>query len=101
MHAAGIVGRFQANPKESHLHAVKRIFKYLQGTQKFGLWYPSDTNLTLHAYTNADLLGSVDDRKRTSGGAFYMGSRLVSWLRKKQSLIALSTTEAEYVSVAS
>eukprot|EP00253_Pinus_taeda_P028633 PITA_28633 len=51
MHAVGIVGRFQANPKETHLQAVKRIFKYLQGTQNYGLWYPRDTNFTLHAYT--------------------------------------------------
>eukprot|EP00253_Pinus_taeda_P025002 PITA_25002 len=54
MHAMGIVGRFQANPKEAHLQAVKRIFKYLQGTQNYGLWYPRDTNLTLHAYIDAD-----------------------------------------------
>ncbi len=101
MHAVGIVGRFQENPKESHLQAVKRIFKYLQGTQNFGLWYPRDTDLTLHAYTDADWAGSVDDRKSTSGGAFYMGSRLVSWFSKKQSSIALSTAEAEYVVVAS
>eukprot|EP00253_Pinus_taeda_P023391 PITA_23391 len=63
MHAVGIVGRFQANPKETHLKAVKRIFKYLQGTQNYGLWYPRDTDLTLHAYTYADWAGSVDDRK--------------------------------------
>jgi len=54
MHVVGIVGRFQANPKESHLQAVKRIFKYLQGTQNFTLWYPRDTDLTLHAYTDAN-----------------------------------------------
>eukprot|EP00253_Pinus_taeda_P035193 PITA_35193 len=78
MHTVGIVGRFQENPKESHLQAVKRIFKYLQGTQNLGLWYPRDTNLTLHAYIDVDWAGSVDDRKRTSGDAFYMGSRLVS-----------------------
>eukprot|EP00253_Pinus_taeda_P013194 PITA_13194 len=54
MHAVGIVGRFQANPKETYLQAVKRIFKYLQGTQNYGLWYPRDTDLTLHAYTDAD-----------------------------------------------
>ena len=78
MHAVGIVGRFQANPKETHLQAVKRIFKYLQGTQNYGLWYPRNTDLTLHAYTDADWAGSVDDRKSTSGGAFFMGSRLVS-----------------------
>eukprot|EP00253_Pinus_taeda_P035533 PITA_35533 len=101
MHAVGIVGRFQANPKESHLHAIKRIFKYLQGTQNFGLLYPRDTNLTLHAYTNVDWAGSIDDRKSTSGGAFYMGSRLVSRFSKKQISIALSTIEAEYVADAS
>ena len=88
MHVVGIVGRFQANPKETHLQAVKRIFKYLQGTQNYGLWYPRDTDLTLHAYTDADWAGSMDDRKSTSGGAFFMGSRLVSWFSKKQSSIA-------------
>jgi len=95
MHAVGTVGRFQANPKETHLQAVKIIFKYLQGTQNYGLWYPRDTDLTLHAYTDADWAGSVDDRKRTSGGAFFMGSTLVSWFSRKQSSIALSTAEAE------
>eukprot|EP00253_Pinus_taeda_P024914 PITA_24914 len=100
MHAIGIVGRLQANPKATHLQVVKRIFKYLQGTQNYGLWYPRDTNLTLHAYTDANWAGSVDDRKRTSGGAFFMGPRLVSWFSKKQSSIALSTSEAEYVAVA-
>eukprot|EP00253_Pinus_taeda_P004411 PITA_04411 len=101
MHAVGIVGRFQANPKEAHLQAIKRIFKYLQGTQNYGLWYPRDTDLTLHAYTDADWAGSVDDRKSTSAGAFFMGSKLVSWFSKKQSSIALSTAKAEYVATAS
>ncbi len=101
MHAMGIVGRFQDNPKEAHLQAVKRIFKYLEGTQNYGLWYPRDTNLTLHAYTDANWVGSIDDRKSTSGGAFFMGSRLVSWFNKKQSSIALYIAEAEYVAVAS
>eukprot|EP00253_Pinus_taeda_P013081 PITA_13081 len=97
----GIVGRFQANPKETHLQAIKRIFKYLQGTQNYGLWYPRGTDLTLHAYIDADWAGSMDDRKSTSGGAFFMGPRLVSWFSKKQSSIALSTSEAEYVAAAS
>ena len=101
MHAVGIVGRFQASPKESHLQAVKIIFKYLQGTQDFGLWYPIDADLTLHAYTYANWAGSVDDRKSTSGGSFYMGSRLVSWFSKKQISIALSTAEVEYVATTS
>eukprot|EP00253_Pinus_taeda_P010252 PITA_10252 len=83
MHAVEIVGRFQENPMETHLQAVKRIFKYLQGTQNYGLWYPRDIDLTLPAYADADWAGSVDDRKSTSGGAFFMGSRLVSWFSKK------------------
>eukprot|EP00253_Pinus_taeda_P031273 PITA_31273 len=101
MHTVGIVGRFQENANETHLQAVKRIFKYLQGTQNYGLWYPRDTDLTLHAYTDADWAGSVDDRKSPSGGAFFMGSKLVSWFNKKQSLIALSIAKVEYVAVAS
>jgi len=101
MHGVGIVGIFQANPKETHLQAVKRIFKYLQGTQKYGLWYPRDTDLTLHAYKDTDWTESIDDRESTSGGAFFMGSRLVSWFSEKQSSIALSTAEAEYVAAAS
>lgn len=100
MNAVGIVGRFQANPKETHLQAVKRIFKYLQGTQNYGLWYPKNIDFTLHAYTDADWVGSVGDRKSISGGAFFMGCRLVSWFSKKQSSIALSTTKAEYVATA-
>jgi len=101
MHAVGIVGKFQANPKESHLQTVKIIIKHLQGTQYFGLWYPKNFDLTLHAYTYVDWAGNVDDHKSTSGGAFYMGSRLVSWFSTKQSSIALSTSPEEYVVVAS
>eukprot|EP00253_Pinus_taeda_P003419 PITA_03419 len=101
MHVVGMVGRFQENPKETHLQVVKRIFKYLQGTQNYGLWYFRDAYLTLHAYTDVDWAGSVDDKKSTSGGAFFMGSILVSWLRKKWSSIALSIAKEEYVVVAS
>eukprot|EP00253_Pinus_taeda_P036532 PITA_36532 len=101
MHVVGIVGRFQANPKEAHLQVVKRIFKYLQGTKNYGLWYSKDADLTLHAYTDVDWAGSMDDRKSTSGGEFFMGSRLVSWFSKKQSSIALSIAEVEYVAAAS
>eukprot|EP00253_Pinus_taeda_P029965 PITA_29965 len=101
MHAVGIVGRFQENPKEAHLQAVKIIFKYLPGTQNYDLWYPRNIDLTLHAYTDGDWAGSVDDIKSTSGGALFMGSILVYWFSKKQSSIALSTAGAEYVAMAS
>ena len=78
-----MVGRFQSTPKQSHLLAVKRILKYLKGTYDFGLWYPKDSTLTVIAYTDADWAGSIDDRKSTSGIAFFLGDYLVSWLSKK------------------
>ena len=55
--------------------------------------------MTLTAYTNADWVGDTDDRKSTSGGAFYLGECLVAWLSKKQSSISLSTAEAEYIAI--
>ena len=67
MQAIGLVARFQANPKEAHVLTIKRIFRYLKGTTKFGLWYPKGNELTLVAYTDADWAGSIDDRKSTSG----------------------------------
>ena len=100
MQAVGQVARFQASPKESHVLAVKRIFRYLKGTMDYGLWYPKGNELTLVAYTDADWAGSVDDRKSTSGAAFYLGDCLVSWMSKKQSSVTLSTAEAEYIAAA-
>jgi len=91
------VAGFQVAPKESHVLAVKRIYKYLKGTEEFGLWYPKGKYLSLIAYTNADLAGWIDDRRSTSGAVFYLGECLVSWLRKKQSSVSLSTVKAEYI----
>ena len=81
--AIGIVARFQGDPREAHYVAVKRIFRYLKGTPKFRLWYDKSNDFTLYAYTDVDWAGSMDDRKSTSGGAFFLGGRLVSWLSKK------------------
>ena len=95
MQAVGLVARFQANPKEAHVFAIKRIFRYLKGTTKFGLWYPKGNELTLVAYTDADWAGSIDDRKSTSGETPSLGNCQVSWSSKKQPLVSLSTTEAK------
>ena len=92
MQAVGLVARFQANPKETHVLAIKRIFRYLKGTTEFGLWYPKGHELSLVAYTDADWAGSIDDRRSTSGPALYLGDCLVSWSSKKQSSVSLSTT---------
>jgi hypothetical protein len=97
MKVVGQVARFQAAPKESHVLAVKRIFRYLKGTKEFGLWYPKGKYLSLIAYTYAYWVGCIDDQRSTSGASFYLGECLVSWLRKKQSSISLSTTEVEYI----
>ena len=83
MQGVGLVARFQANPKEAHALAIKRIFRYLKGTTKFELWYPKGNELTLVAYTDVDWVGSIDDRKSTSGATLYLGDYLVSWSRKK------------------
>jgi hypothetical protein len=76
---------------------VKRIFRYLKGTEEFGLWFQKERNLSLIAYTDADWEGCIDDRQSTSGEEFYLGECLVSWLSNKQSSVSLSTAEAEYI----
>ncbi|KAJ9546591.1 hypothetical protein OSB04_019134 [Centaurea solstitialis] len=97
MFAVCVCARFQVRPKESHLHAVKRIFKYLKGQPRLGLWYPNDSFFDLVAYTDSDYGGANLDRKSTSGGYQFLGGRLVSWQCKKQTTVSQSTTEAEYI----
>ncbi|GKD89671.1 hypothetical protein Tco_1365178, partial [Tanacetum coccineum] len=88
---------FQVQPKASHMHAVKRIFRYLKGQPTLGLLYPKDSSLELIAYSNSDYAGASLDRKSTTGGCQFLGCRLVSWQCKKQTIVANSTTEAEYI----
>ena len=74
---------YQSNPKESHLSAVKRIFKYLVGTQNLGLLYPRDVAFELISYSDADFARCKLDRKSTSGTCHFLGNSLVSWFSKK------------------
>ena len=92
-----LCARFQANPKESHLIAVKHIFKYLKGTPYLGIWHPKGTCFDLIGYTDSDFAGCKIDRKSTSGSCQFLGRRLVSWYRKKQHSVSTSTAEAEYI----
>ena len=92
-----LCARFQASLRESHLTAVKWIFRYLVGTQDIRLWYPANYSLELIAYTDADYAESRLDRKSTSGYCQFLGGCLVSWASKKQHSVTLSTTEAKYV----
>nr|GEZ25479.1 uncharacterized mitochondrial protein AtMg00810-like [Tanacetum cinerariifolium] len=89
--------RHQVSPKASHLHAVKRIFRYLKRQPNLGLWYPKDSSFKLEAYTDSDYAGSSLDRKSVTGGCQFLGCRLISWQCKKHAVVANSTTEAEYV----
>ena len=72
--SVGVCARYQAAPKESHLTAVKRIIRYINGTPDYGLWYSKDSNACLAGYSNADWVGNVDDRKSTLRGCFYLGN---------------------------
>ncbi|GJX28001.1 putative ribonuclease H-like domain-containing protein [Tanacetum coccineum] len=93
--------RFQVTPKTSHLLAVKRIFRYLKGKPTLGLWYSRDSPFELVAYTDSDYARATLDRKSTTGGCQFLGNRLISWQCKKQTVVATSTTKAEYVAAAS
>ncbi|GJU53300.1 retrovirus-related pol polyprotein from transposon TNT 1-94 [Tanacetum coccineum] len=94
-----LCARYQAKPTEKHLQAVKRIFRYLNGTINMGLWYSKDTDMSLTAYADADHAGCQDTRRSTSGSAQFLGDKLVSWSSKKQKSTAISSTEAEYIAL--
>ncbi|XP_030970266.1 secreted RxLR effector protein 161-like [Quercus lobata] len=99
--SVGVCARFQAAPKESHLTAVKRIIHYINGTFDYGIWYSRDSNKCLAGYSDVDWARCIDYRKSTSGGCFYLGNNLVSWMSKNQNSVSLSTVEAEYIAAAS
>nr|GEU41753.1 hypothetical protein [Tanacetum cinerariifolium] len=91
--------RGMAKPIKKHLHAVKRIFKYLRGTVNRGLWYPKDSFIALTTYVDAGHVGCQDTRRSTSGSMQLLGERLVSWSSKRQKSVAISSTKAEYISL--
>ena len=97
MFSVCVCARFKSNPKESHLKAVKRIFRYLKHTSNFGLFYPKSSTFDLVSYSDADFAGCKSNRKSTSETCHFLGHSLVSWFSKKQNFVSLSTTEAEYI----
>nr|GEU69401.1 hypothetical protein [Tanacetum cinerariifolium] len=99
MFATCMCARYQANPNEQHVSAVKRIFRYLKGTINLGLWYPKDSGFDLTAYSDADHAGCHLDRKSTYGSIQFLGDKLVRWSSKKQNCVSISTVESEYVAV--
>ncbi|KAM1128224.1 hypothetical protein ACFX15_037517 [Malus domestica] len=93
----GMLGRFQENPGEAHWVAAKKVLRYLQRTKTHMLVYGRTNSLELMGYTDSDLAGDVDDRKSTGGYIFILNGGAVSWKSAKQTVIATSTMEVEFV----
>jgi hypothetical protein len=100
MFAVNLIARFMEHPIETHLMAAKRIMRYIRGTIDLGIWYKKGKQAELVAYSDSDYGGDVDDRKSTSGYVFMLGSGAVSWSSRKQPIVTLSTTEAEFIAAA-
>ncbi|GJW49353.1 retrovirus-related pol polyprotein from transposon TNT 1-94 [Tanacetum coccineum] len=98
MFSVCLCARFQEDPKTSHLEAVKRIFRYIKGTAHLGLWYPKGPDIEIVVYADSDHAGDYMDQKSTSCICTFMGCCLTSWFLKKQTVLAISTSEAKYVS---
>nr|GFA34841.1 hypothetical protein [Tanacetum cinerariifolium] len=101
MFAVCACARYQVNPMVSHLYAVKMIFRYLKGQPKLSIWYPKDSSCDLVACTKIDYARASLDRKSTTGCCQFLRCRLVSWQCKKQTVVANSTMETEYVTASS
>jgi hypothetical protein len=97
----GLCACFQASPRSSHRMAVQRVFRYLKHSPEFGIWYSASYSLDLVGFSDADFAACGIDRKSTSGTCHFLGSSLICWSSRKQSSVAQSTTEAEYVAAAS
>jgi transposase InsO family protein len=95
------LSQYLVEPRRVHLVAAKHVMRYLKGTLDYGLCYTGDHDFRLYGYTDSDWAGSASDRKSTSGCCFSLGSAMTSWKSRKQSSIALSTTEAEYIAACS
>ena len=95
-----LCARFQSDPREPHLTAVKRIFRYLKGTLNLGLLYKKSINYKLIRFCDADYAGDRIERKSTSGSCQFIGENLISWGSRRQATVALSTAQAEYISPA-
>lgn len=100
IYSVNLVSRYMEGPTEQHLLAAKRIMRYVQGTKDYGIQYKRGEERELVGFFDSDYAGDEDDRKSTSGYLFLYGEGAVSWASKKQPIVTLSTTEAEYVSAA-
>ena len=97
MYSVSLISRYMENPTELHLLAAKRILRYLQGTRGLGIYYKKGEKSSLVGFTDSDYAGDQDDRRSTSGYVFMLGTGAISWSSKKQPIVTLSSTEAEFV----
>lgn len=95
-YAMNVVSQFMHNPKEVHLQAVYRILQYFKGSLGMGILFRNGTDLFLEVYTDADYVGSIVDRRSTSGYRTFLGGNLVSWRSKKQPMVVRYSAEAEF-----
>ena len=95
-YVVSMVSRYQANPGMKHWRAMKRILRYLKGTVNYSLCYQGK-GLCLVGYSDVDWAGDLDERKSISGYTFLLNNGSITWRSKKQTCIALSTMEAEFV----
>jgi hypothetical protein len=95
-----LCAHIQASPHSSHRTSVQQVFRYLKYTLKFGIWYSASSSLDLVGFSDADFVGCGIDQKRTDT-CHFLGSSLICWSAHKQSFVAQSTIESEYVAVAS
>ncbi|KAL6332552.1 hypothetical protein AAG906_008972 [Vitis piasezkii] len=100
MFPASLLSRFLSSPRNVHMGVAKRVLKYVKGTTNLGIWYLKTGGVKLDGYADSDWAGSVDDMKSTSGYVFTIGSGVICWNSRKQEVVAQSTTEAEYISLA-
>lgn len=98
-HSVTLLSQFSSCPNKTHLAAAKRVLRYLKGTIDWALNFPKINDSILHGFTDSSYGNSIEDRKSYSGYVFRLGEATVSWCSKKQKVVALSTTEAEYMAM--
>ncbi|MCH80809.1 copia-type polyprotein [Trifolium medium] len=99
-YAVSVISKYMNKPKKSHLNAAKRIFRYVKGTMRYGLLFPTglkDECASLNSYSDSDWRGDTTDRRSTSGYVMIFNGVSIAWCTKKQPVTALSTCEAEYI----
>jgi hypothetical protein len=100
-HAVGVLSRYMSKPGKEHWTTIKRVFRYLRGTTNYGLCYQGrlglDRVVEIHGFVDVDWVGDMDRRRSTSGYMFNLFGGAISWMSKRQAVVALSTTEVEYM----